>query len=213
MPILGRLELSRGDLESASARLTGLLDRLDVTGLRNPRSALADAIEALIGIGALEQAGEYLTRYEGIAVSANRWARTVQLLPRHARDGAWRSCTRDHRVRRVSRTPRAGEAPVERARTSPALGTAERPAQRRWAARETLEEAVSRFEALGARPWAEKARDELSRISGRGAASDELTEAERRVAALAAEGLSNKEIVATQFLSVSPVEAHLHRAS
>ena len=71
---------------------------------------------------------------------------------------------------------------------------------------------MSRFEALGARLWAEKARDELSRISGRRAASDELTEAERRVAALAAEGLSNKEIAATQFLAVSTVEAHLHRA-
>ena len=102
--------------------------------------------------------------------------------------------------------------PFERARTVLALGNDQRLAQRRRAARETLEEAVSRFEALGARLWAERARDELSRISGRRAASDELTESERRVAALAANGLSNKEIAATQFLSVSTVEAHLHHA-
>ncbi len=55
----------------------------------------------------------------------------------------------------------------------------------------------------------EKARAELRRISGRRAASDELTETERRVAELAAQGRSNKEIAAELFMGVSTVEAHL----
>jgi DNA-binding CsgD family transcriptional regulator len=42
-------------------------------------------------------------------------------------------------------------------------------------------------------------------------AVQELTRAERRVAALAAEGHHNKEIAATLFLSVSTVEMHLSR--
>ena len=43
------------------------------------------------------------------------------------------------------------------------------------------------------------------------AGSDELTEAERRVAALAADGRHNKEIAAVLFISVRTVEANLTR--
>ena len=65
---------------------------------------------------------------------------------------------------------------------------------------------------MGARPWAEKTRAELRRISGRGAGqSDELTEVERDVAQLAAEGRRNKEIAAELFVTVGTVEAHLTR--
>jgi DNA-binding NarL/FixJ family response regulator len=84
-----------------------------------------------------------------------------------------------------------------------------RQAQQRRAAREALELALANFEELGARLWAEKARAELARISGRRAASDELTETERRVTELAAQGRTNKEIAAELFMGVSTVEAHL----
>ena len=62
---------------------------------------------------------------------------------------------------------------------------------------------------LGARLWAEKARAELKRISGRTPASEALTETERRVAELAALGRSNKEIAAELYMGLSTVEAHL----
>ena len=84
-----------------------------------------------------------------------------------------------------------------------------RQAQQKKAAREALEQALAIFEELGARLWAEKARAELRRISGRRDASDELTETERRVAELAAHGRTNKEIAAQLFMGVSTVEAHL----
>ncbi len=57
-----------------------------------------------------------------------------------------------------------------------------RQAQQKKAAREALEQALAIFEELGARLWAEKARGELRRISGRRAASEELTETELSVA-------------------------------
>src|SRR3954471_19572976 len=63
----------------------------------------------------------------------------------------------------------------------------------------------------GARMWASQARDELERISGRRPASGDLTATEQRLASLAADGLSNKEIAATLHLSVHTVEAHLTR--
>jgi DNA-binding NarL/FixJ family response regulator len=84
-----------------------------------------------------------------------------------------------------------------------------RQAQQKRAAREDIEAALATFEDLGARVWAEKARGELRRISGRRAASDELTETEHRVAALAAEGRTNKGIAAELYMGVSTVEAHL----
>ena len=43
------------------------------------------------------------------------------------------------------------------------------------------------------------------------AASEELTETERRVAELAAQGRTNKEIAAGLYMGVSTVEAHLSR--
>jgi DNA-binding NarL/FixJ family response regulator len=89
------------------------------------------------------------------------------------------------------------------------LGTLRRQAQQKKACRLALEEALAIFEELGARLWAEKVHAELKRISGRRAGGDELTETERRVAAMAAEGLSNKQIAAALFMGVSTVEAHL----
>ena len=99
--------------------------------------------------------------------------------------------------------------PFEHGRTLLCLGAARRQGGQRRAARETLEQALADFEQLGAAPWAERARVELGRISGRRASSEELTETERRVGELAARGHTNKEIAATLFMGVSTVEAHL----
>ena len=67
------------------------------------------------------------------------------------------------------------------------------------------------FSELGARLWQAKAEDALKRISGRRPPSQDLTEAERRVASLAAEGRSNKEIAAALFIGLGTVESHLSR--
>ena len=101
--------------------------------------------------------------------------------------------------------------PLEHARTLLCLGVVRRQAQQKRAAREALEQALAIFEALGARLWAEKARAELARISGRAPASGDLTETERRVAELAAQGRTNKQIAAELFMGVSTVESHLSR--
>jgi DNA-binding NarL/FixJ family response regulator len=63
-------------------------------------------------------------------------------------------------------------------------------------------------EAVGS-PWA-RAAEELERAAP-GRARGELTPAERRIAALVAEGKRNREIGQTLFMSVATVEAHLTR--
>src|SRR5207244_75132 len=101
--------------------------------------------------------------------------------------------------------------PFERGRTLLCLGVVRRQAQQKKAARAALEQALAAFDELGARPWADKARAELRRISGRRPADDALTETETRVAELAALGRSNKEIAAELYMGVSTVEQHLSR--
>jgi len=101
--------------------------------------------------------------------------------------------------------------PLEQARTLLCLGVVRRQAQQKKAAREALEQALAIFEELGARLWAQKARTELRRISGRRPADNDLTETETRVAILASQGRSNREIAAELFLGLSTVEMHLSR--
>ena len=92
------------------------------------------------------------------------------------------------------------------------LGRAQRRAKKRAAARESLQAARAGFEQLGCPGWARMAAAELDRISGRRAApAGGLTPAERRIAELAAAGLSNREIAARLYLSAATVEVQLSR--
>ena len=89
------------------------------------------------------------------------------------------------------------------------LGRAQRRATKRAAARDSLQQAQSLFEQLGCPGWA-GAATELDRISGRRAApASGLTPGERRVAELAAAGLSNQQAATQLYLSVTTVKAHL----
>ncbi|MGI8885743.1 MAG: response regulator transcription factor [Gaiellaceae bacterium] len=89
---------------------------------------------------------------------------------------------------------------------------AERRAKRRSDARGTPENALAVFDGLAAALWAERARSELRRISGRAATPGALTPAEERVAVLVAEGKTNREVAMALFLSERTVEGHLSRA-
>jgi DNA-binding CsgD family transcriptional regulator len=102
--------------------------------------------------------------------------------------------------------------PFERARSLLTLGTLRRRDRQKRAAREALESSLALFGSLGAAIWAERARDELARISGRRAAAEELTDAELRVVRLAAAGRTNREIARTLSVSVRTVEGHLSHA-
>ena len=78
-------------------------------------------------------------------------------------------------------------------------------------ARTALSEALAAFDELGARLWSEKARGELARIGGRTPAGTGLTASEERVAALVAEGLTNKQVAGRLFVTDRTVEGHLSR--
>ena len=90
------------------------------------------------------------------------------------------------------------------------MGRAQRRSKKRAAARDSLEQARTGFQALGCPGWAQAAAAELDRVSGRRAApGGGLTPSERRVAELVAGGLSNKEVAARLYVSVGTVDTHL----
>ena len=101
------------------------------------------------------------------------------------------------------------DLPVDRGRTLLALGVTQRRANHRRAARCTLETAIALFDRLGAAGWAERARHELRRVSGRATGEDVLTPTERRIAALVATGRTNREVASALFVSDRTVEWHL----
>jgi DNA-binding CsgD family transcriptional regulator len=108
-----------------------------------------------------------------------------------------------------------GEAGLrfDRARSLLWLGREARRARKRTQARQALETAGAEFDALGSAGWAGQARAELDLLGTRGtAAADGLTAAEQRVVALAASGMSNKQIARRLFVAVHTVEVHLAHA-
>jgi DNA-binding CsgD family transcriptional regulator len=211
---LGRLELALGNLAGAADYLRDLPRRLLAAGLNDPTTPIwADAIETLVSVGELERARADLEKYEHHAEKLRSpWsvegARRCRGLFAAAEGDAHAALETLERLVTDSPDP---PWPFERARTVLSLGTVRRQAQQKRAAREALEQALAVFEELGASLWAEKARAELKRISGRRAPTEELTATEERVAELAAQGRANKEIASELFMGVSTVEAHLSR--
>ena len=100
--------------------------------------------------------------------------------------------------------------PFGQARAQLALGIVRRRARQKRGAREAIEAALAGFEQLGAATWVAKARAELGSIGGR-TREEGLTAAEHRVAALVAEGRTNREVAAALFLGERTVAGHLTR--
>jgi DNA-binding CsgD family transcriptional regulator len=211
---LGLLELSLGNHTEADRHLRELPERLDAMGYSNPgvRPVYPDAIEARIGAGDLDVEGliDELER-RGRALD-NPWACATALRCRgflRAAHGDLEAAIEAHEAALTEhdRSPQ----PLERGRTLLALGATLRRAKRRREARERLTAALDLFDALGAPLWSEKAAAELARIPGRTPGATGLTETEQRIAGLAAEGLTNKEIAARVFVTVRTVETNLSK--
>jgi DNA-binding CsgD family transcriptional regulator len=212
--VLGFVELSAGNTEAALAHLRRSYELRNTFFLEPAaRIELGDLLETLMVSGELEEAEEIITTWQERAGRLDRaWAlailarsRGLLLAARGDLDGAFASFERA-----LAEHARSTD-PFHHARTLLALGRTQRRAKQRGAARATLEDALARFERLGAPLWAEQTRAELARIGGRAPSNGELTEAERRIALLVAEGRTNREVAAALFLTVHSVETTLTR--
>jgi DNA-binding CsgD family transcriptional regulator len=214
--VLGFIELSLGKPEEALEYLELAWDIRDSVLILEPghRFELADTLEALIAVGRLDDAEGRLVPWEERSTALDRsWAMAITarcraLLLAARGDLAGAQASFDRALAEHART----DDPFQHGRTLLALGATQRRAKQRGAARATLDHALTIFEKLGAPLWADKARVELRRIGGRAPSRTELTEAERRIAALVAEGRTNREVAAALFVTEHTVEGALTRA-
>jgi DNA-binding CsgD family transcriptional regulator len=95
--------------------------------------------------------------------------------------------------------------PFERGRTLLVKGRLHRRRKEKRLADETLRDARLCFDALGAPEWSAMAEAERARVGRRPRAPETLTETERRVAELAATGLTSREIAERAFLAPKTV--------
>jgi DNA-binding CsgD family transcriptional regulator len=109
------------------------------------------------------------------------------------------------------------QARLEHARALVDLGAALRRANQRTEARQRLREGVDLARTVGAFGLAGRANQEIAATGARPrkvlqTGLDALTASERRVGQLAADGMSNKEIAQTLFVTIKTVEVHLSSA-
>jgi DNA-binding CsgD family transcriptional regulator len=109
------------------------------------------------------------------------------------------------------------EARLEDARALVDLGAALRRANQRAEARERLRKGVDLAGRIGAFGLAARANEEIAATGARPrkvlqTGLDALTPSERRVALLAADGMTNKAIAQTLFITIKTVEVHLSHA-
>jgi DNA-binding CsgD family transcriptional regulator len=212
---LGFLELSLGEPAAAHAHLGPITVGLTAVGLGEPGVLrfLPDEVEALIELGELEQAKALVDALEERGRALDRaWAlatgaRSRALLLAAGGDLAGAHAALERALEAHQRLPQ----PFERGRTLLALGTVQRRSGHKRAARETLEQAHSIFERLGARLWAERTRGELRRIGGRAASGGQLSETEARIVALVCAGQTNQQVARALSLSAKTVAWNLSK--
>ena len=215
--VRARLRHAQGRTDEALADLRDAAARWDELGMRHP--VWADWRVSMVAL--LAERGD-LAEARGLA------AEQLALAERVGTPGALAAALRAEalvapRAERVALLERAvtateeSEAQLEHCRALVDLGAALRRSGRRSAAREPLRRALDLAARCGAVRLARRADEEL-RATGakpRRAAltgPEALTGAEHRVAVLAAEGRTNRQIAQALFVSRRTVETHLAHA-
>ena len=220
-PYFGQLAIARSLLRLAGQRpLEAHADAVAVgrfaeaTGLRNPvlgawrcRAALS-----LIALGRTAEARE-LAREE-LAIAEMADVPSVVGAARRVLALATGGNAAIPLLRDAVAVLESAPTPLELARGLTDLGAALRRTGQRQAAREPLARALELAHRHGAAPLANTARTELLAAGARPrrvrrSGVDALTVSERRIAELAAAGLSNAEIAARLFITTKTAEHHL----
>jgi len=214
LKVMGRLELSLRHPAQAVEYLQMGVDvesciRYDPAACR----IVPDAVEALIEAGRRPAAQVLVERLEVSGTVAGRfWAAASAMWGRGLLLAASGELVEARSV--LERAARAHERlglPLEHGRTLLALGIVQRRLKRKRDARDALVRAGAIFDGLGAGAWSELARGEQGRIGGRAPSPHELTPTEAQVARRVAEGLTNREVAASMFLSEKTIETNLTR--
>jgi DNA-binding CsgD family transcriptional regulator len=212
LSVLGFIELSLDEHQAAHSYLGRLTDATGAFGLAEPSVVkfLPDEIEALAALGEVDRAWSLTRKLEAQGKSLGRpWALATaarcraQLAGMDGEvEGARVAC--EQALAQHERLP----MPFELGRTLLVKGMIERRGRHAGAERESFSRALGIFEYLGAPLWARKASRELPKIA-MCAPADELTQTERRIAALVAQGQTNREVAAAMFVTENTVQTHM----
>jgi DNA-binding CsgD family transcriptional regulator len=209
-----RLRILRGDLAGGVAELLDAGRRFDSVQTRSPALVAwrSSAALALLTLGDRDQARRLaeeeleLARAWGAPRALGAALRAAGVI-----DGGTRGLARlGDAVEVLSGSP----AKLEHAKARTELGAALRRVGQRAQAREHLRRAVELANICGAMPLAARAETELLATGARPrrvalSGVESLTPSERRVAELAAQGPTNREIAQTLFVTQRTVEVHL----
>jgi DNA-binding CsgD family transcriptional regulator len=212
MAILGLVALWSGDASAAAGSLGSADTQAAALGWGEPsiRWWSADYAEVLLELGRIDDAVRVLDVWEADATRLEREWVLAQVTRCRGLVAAARGDVEQALsllAQAVDQHEAVGD-PFGRARALLALGIVRRRARQKRTARDAIRAALSGFEQLGAATWVAKARDELGSIGGR-RREEGLTAAERRVAALVADGRTNREVAAALFLGERTVASHL----
>jgi len=213
--LLGFLAMSDGDALLAAHHF-GRYDELgEQLHLYEPGYARfhGDYVEALVATGRIEHAAEVVDRLMRRAERTDRASaraaalRGRALVAAHGGDGDAAAAAARAAVAALAGTPLV----YDQARALLTMGIVARRFRDRAVAHEALSSALDALERMGAASLAARARRELERVDGRNGRSTLLTASESRVAELAANGQTTRQIADTLFISPKTVEANLTR--
>jgi DNA-binding CsgD family transcriptional regulator/tetratricopeptide (TPR) repeat protein len=209
-----RLRILRGDLTGGLAELLDAGRGFDDVGSRNP-AFIAWRSQAALVLHQLDELEEARRLADEELQLARAWGAPRALGAALRAAGLIEGGSRGlellgEAVRVLDGSP----AKLEHAKARTELGAALRRANRRSDARKHLRQAVELATICGATALAARAESELLATGARPrrialSGVDSLTPSERRVAALAAEGPTNREIAQALFVTQRTVEVHL----
>jgi DNA-binding CsgD family transcriptional regulator len=183
-------------------------------GIDHPGFLPWRAVAAAAALALGEQDRAELLAHDGLARARETGVpRAIGLALRTAAstaDGEPSLAQRQEAVAVLAGSPSA----LERAHATVELGAALRRAGQRTAAQEQLRIGLQLADGFGAVPLADTARDELRATGARPrraawTGADALTPTERRVAQLAAQGLTNSQIAQALFVTPKTIQTHL----
>jgi DNA-binding CsgD family transcriptional regulator/tetratricopeptide (TPR) repeat protein len=209
-----RLRLLRGDLARGLEEMLEAGRRFEEVGSRNP-AFMPWRSPAALALLQLDRRDEAVPLVEEELELARTWGAPRALGAALRAAGLVEGGERGLALLEEAAEVLSGSpAKLEHAKARTDLGAALRRANRRAEAREQLRQGLELATICGAAALAERAERELlasgarpRRIALSGVAS--LTPSERRVAELAAEGPTNREIAQTLFVTQRTVEVHL----
>jgi DNA-binding CsgD family transcriptional regulator len=212
---LGFLELSLGDCAAARRQLAELIGQVSRYGVAEPAvvRGVPDAVEALIGDGDPLTAEAVLAPFESRAQALERgWALAAAARCRGLLSAAGGDIAAGlSQVEQALPVAETLGQPFELARCLFVHGRLLRRGRQKKLAEASLVRSRDLFDELGARLWSARASEELGRVGLRRSQTGALTPGEERVAGLAAEGLTNREVAERLFMSPKTVDATLAR--